>query len=382
MLLDIKKEINKKIPLLKNINKEEIKFLINEEILKASEETYISDTEKANLKEKLVNEIIGFGKIEKLINDDEINEIMINGKDNIFIEKKGIIIKTDIILSSEEIENIMQRIVSQVNKSISFAKPIVDARLKNGSRVNIVNYPLALNGPIITIRKFNNKLLEIEDLIANRTITKEAADFLRIAVNQRYNIFISGGTGSGKTTLLNIISNFIDKEERIITIEDSAELKLKKIKNIVSLEARDNNFDKNNIITIRDLLKTSLRMRPDRIIVGEVRGPEAFDMLQAMNTGHDGSLSTGHSNSAQDMLIRLESMVIMGYDIPLEAIRRQIASALDIIVHVSKNKKGERKIIEISQILGYENGKYIIENIFSYDGKKDELRKVGELCER
>lgn len=380
-MINVKDEIDKRIPLLKSTTNNDIKYLINEEILKASEKTFIEDKKKEKIKNDLFNEIIGLGKIEPYLKDKSINEIMINGPENIFVEKNGEIVKTDLKLSSVELDNIIQKIVSKVNKNISFAKPIVDARLKDGSRVNIVNYPIALNGPIVTIRKFSKELLDIDDLINNGTLNNEVAMFLKYIVGKRYNIFISGGTGSGKTTLLNIISNFIDKNERIITIEDSAELKLKHIDNLISLEARDGNYENTSKITIRDLIVTSLRMRPDRIIVGEVRGNETFDMLQAMNTGHDGSLSTGHANSSKDMLTRLESMVIMSFDIPLDAIKRQIASAIEILIHISRDKNGKRKIVEINQILGYQNSGYVFNKLFEYNNVKKTLEKVNDLKE-
>lgn len=378
-MLDVKSKIKNKITKLDDFNKDEIEYVINEEISKASLLTYIDKDKKEEIKNDILDEIIGYGKIEKFINDNDVSEIMINGINDIFIEKHGQIIQTNIHLTYVEIDNIIEKIASEVNKMISIARPILDARLKDGSRVNIVGKPVALNGPIVTIRKFSKELLSASDLINNGTITSEVGEFLKYVVKNKYNIFISGGTGSGKTTLLNIMSNFIEEDERVITIEDSAELKINHIKNLVSLETRDGNINGDNKISIRDLLITSLRMRPDRIIVGEVRGSETFDMLQAMNTGHEGSLSTGHANSSRDMLTRLESMVIMAYDLPLEAIKRQIASAIDIIIHISRNSEGNRKIVEISQISGYEEGHYVMNEIYKYDYNKNEIIKVGGL---
>ena len=378
-MLNIKSEIKNKITKLKNIDSNEIEYVINDELSKASIYTYINPKDKLVLKDEILSEILGYGKIEKYIKDKSVSEIMINGISNVFVERDGQIIETDLKLSYEEIDNIIEKIASEVNKSISIAKPILDARLKDGSRVNVVGKPVALNGPIVTIRKFSNSLLNIDDLISNETITSEVSNFLEYIVEKKYNIFISGGTGSGKTTLLNIISNFINEDERVITIEDSAELKINNVKNIVTLETRDGNANGENGITIRDLLITSLRMRPDRIIVGEVRGTETFDMLQAMNTGHEGSLSTGHANSSNDMLTRLESMVIMAYDLPLEAIKRQIASAIDIIIHISRNEEGKRKVVEINQIINYSDGKYNINKLFTYDYNKNKIIKVGNL---
>ncbi|MCQ2910564.1 MAG: CpaF family protein [Clostridia bacterium] len=378
-MLDVKSKIKNKITKLDDFNKDEIEYVINEEISKASLLTYIDKDKKEEIKNDILDEIIGYGKIEKFINDSDVSEIMINGINDIFIEKHGQIIQTNIHLTYAEIDNIIEKIASEVNKMISIARPILDARLKDGSRVNIVGKPVALNGPIVTIRKFSKELLSASDLINNGTITSEVGEFLKYIVKNKYNIFISGGTGSGKTTLLNIMSNFIGEDERVITIEDSAELKINHIKNLVSLETRDGNINGDNKISIRDLLITSLRMRPDRIIVGEVRGSETFDMLQAMNTGHEGSLSTGHANSSRDMLTRLESMVIMAYDLPLEAIKRQIASAIDIIIHISRNSEGNRKIVEISQISGYEDGHYVMNEIYKYDYNKNEIIKMGGL---
>lgn len=379
---NIKNSVKKTISELKDLNPFEIELIIDNEISNACMETYVDSEERIKLKKEIMHEIVGYGKIEQFMNDNSINEIMVNGTDNVFIERNGKLFKTEEQLNEEELENLIHKIAAEINKSISISKPIVDGVLKDGSRVNIVGLPIAINGPTITIRKFANRILTIEDIIKNNTITKDIADFLKYLVINKYNIFVSGGTGSGKTTLLNVLSNFIEENERVITIEDAAELQIKHIKNLVRLQTRDTNISNENKITIKDLVITSLRMRPDRIIVGEVRGNEAFDMLQAMNTGHDGSLSTGHANSSFDMLTRLESMVIQTYDVPLEAIKRQIASALDIIIHVSRTEKGERKIVEIKQIMGYRDNKYLFNDLYAFDKSKNGLIKKGDLIEK
>lgn len=380
MLDEIKREVKRRLSSIGLSSESDVRYIITSEILKYHEKHQLTSEEKEAIEEELVNEICGYGKIEKYIADSSITEIMINGTESIYIERKGMLEKTKEKLDKTELDIIIQKIVLFVNKQISVANPIVDARLKDGSRVNIILNPIALNGPIVTIRKFSNKVLDVKDLIKNETMTEEVADFLKEVVEKKLNVFISGGTGSGKTTLLNILSNFINKNERIITIEDSAELQIHSVDNLVKLEARENNLEGFGEITIMDLIIASLRMRPDRIIVGEVRGKETFDMLQAMNTGHSGSLSTGHANSSKDMLTRLESMVLMKVDMPLDAIRRQIASAIDVIVHISRNEKGERKIVEVNQILGFEKGSYKINKIFEY--KNGSIIKVGELYEK
>lgn len=382
MINKLKNVIKEKIANTVDISNDEIKLVISTELLKSSEKNYIEYETRKKLEKEIYDEIIGYGKIEEFLNDVRVTEIMINGIQDVFIEKEGILEKTNITFTKVELDIIIQKIVSQVNKSINVSNPIVDARLKNGARVNIVMPPIALNGPIVTIRKFSKKILDGDDLIKKGSITLEIEELFKNIIKNKKNIFISGGTGSGKTTLLNVLSNYIDSSERIITIEDSAELQINKISNIVKLEARSNNIEGTGEITIRDLIRTSLRMRPDRIIVGEVRGKETFDMLQAMNTGHSGSLSTGHANSAKDMLTRLESMIIMNLEMPLEAIKRQIASAIDFIIHIARYENGERKVEEIVQILGYENGKYHIHKIYEYDCVKKTIKKIGDVLEK
>lgn len=320
--------------------------------------------------------------IEPFIHDQEITEIMINGPDKIFIEKNGVIQKTDVRFESRErLEDIIQVIVGKVNRSVNEAEPIVDARLEDGSRVNVVLPPIALNGPIVTIRKFPEKPMTIEDLIRYESITHEAAEFLDKLVKSKYNIFICGGTGSGKTSFLNALSSLIPPNERIVTIEDSAELQLSSIENLVRLETRNANTEGKGEIRMKSLIRTSLRMRPERIIVGEVRGEEALDMLQAMNTGHDGSMSTGHANSTRDMLSRLETMVLMAAPLPLDAIRKQIASALDIMIFLSRLRDHSRRTMEISEVLGYKDGVIELNPLFAfeYEGEAPDGRVIGRL---
>lgn len=317
---------------------------------------YCSITQRQSIAQQVYSAIRGYGLLDTIIFDDTITEVMINGPDNIFIEKNGQLMQLDKKFESErKLEDVIQRIVGLAGREVSQANPIVDTRLKDGSRVNVVLPPIALCGPTVTIRKFSKEPMTIEKLIKYGSLTKEIADKLELLVRAKYNIFICGGTGSGKTTFLNALSNYIPKTERVITIEDSAELQIVGIANLVRLETRNANQTGTGEITIRDLIKSSLRMRPERIVVGEVRGGEALDMLQAMNTGHDGSLSTGHANSTHDMLSRLETMVLQGAaGLPLEAIRQQIASAVDIIIHLSRLRDHSRKTMEITEVVGFD----------------------------
>lgn len=332
--------------------------------------------QKEEIRELVFNILRGNDVLEDLINDDSITEIMVNGYENIYIERNGRLYKTEIkFFSEKDLEDLIQRIVSPINRSVNESHPIVDAHLENGDRVNVVLPPVSLVGPVLTIRKFGKHQLTIDDLTEgeNPFMSEEAAEFLKMLVRTKHNLFISGGTGSGKTTLLNILSNFIPEDERIITIEDSAELKLTNVKDLISMEKRNANDQNVGEITIRDLIKTSLRMRPDRIIVGEVRGEETIDMLQAMNTGHDGSLSTGHANSAEDMLSRLETMAVIGTDMPISAIRDQISSAVDYIVHISRMHDKSRKLLEISEVLRDKDGKPCLNKIYEYNYKTGKL---------
>lgn len=329
---------------------------------------YVGTQDRKTIIDNIVNSMKRLGPLQPLIDDPSITEIMINGPTNVFIERSGRLYKTDTTFKSKkQLEDIIQKIVSRVNRTVDTSNPICDARLEDGSRVNIVLDPIAIEGPIVTIRKFPEKVIMFDDLISWGAITPEATEFLKNCVRAKYNIFVSGGTGSGKTTFLNALSNFIPADERIITIEDSAELQIKTVPNIVRMETRNANTEGKGEINIRDLIKSSLRMRPERIVVGEVRGAEALDMLQAMNTGHDGSLSTGHANSPQDMLSRLETMVLTGADFPMDAIRQQIAAAIDLIVHLGRLSDKSRKTLDIVELCGYENGKYILNPLYRFE---------------
>ena len=336
--------------------------------------------EKAELVDQVYSSIRGFGLLDSILKDDDITEVMINGPKEIFIEKSSRLKKLDEKFESEEkLVDIIRKIVGMAGREVSEANPIVDTRLPDGSRVNVVMPPISLKGPIVTIRKFSKNPMTIEKLLEYGSITQEVADFLELLVRAKYNIFICGGTGSGKTTFLNAVTNFIPKDERIITIEDSAELQIAGIENLVSLETRNANTAGVGRITIQDLIKSALRMRPERIVVGEVRGAEALDMLQAMNTGHDGSLSTGHANSNKDMLSRLETMVLQGAEgLPLAAVRQQIASALDILVHLSRLRDKSRRTMEISEVLGYEGGEILLNPLYKFvEDEKSSLEKVS-----
>ena len=322
--------------------------------------------------------------LQELLEDESITEIMINGLENIFVEKKGEIYQYEKrFVSRKKLEDIAQQIASGCNRTVNEAEPIVDARLPDGSRVNLVLLPVALNGPIITIRKFPKEGITMKHLIAWGSISREAAEFLELLVKAKYNMFISGGTGSGKTTFLNALSQFIPEDERIITIEDNAELRLQSLPNLVRLEARNANMEGEGRIDIRELIRTALRMRPDRVIVGEVRSAETIDMLQAMNTGHDGSLSTGHGNSPKDMIGRLETMVLMGMEIPIEAVQRQIASGIDIIIHLGRMRDKTRKVLEIIEITGYEKGEIQMNTLYEFQEKGSSYGKVrGSLVKK
>ena len=379
---EIKEYIYESIP-YSNLSDEELLEEIEKIVLRKTEDIYMSIDLKIKLTDMVFSSIRGLGILDSILSDDSITEVMINGPDNIFIEKNGRLIELDQKFESQRrLYDIIQRIVGSAGREVNEANPIVDTRLKDGSRVNVVLNPVALNGPIVTIRKFSKVPMSIDKLIQYGSITADIAEKLELLVRAKYNIFISGGTGSGKTTFLNALSNYIPKDERVITIEDSAELQIKGLKNLVTLETRNANTAGSGQITIRDLIKTSLRMRPERIIVGEVRGPEALDMLRAMNTGHDGSLSTGHANSTRDMLSRLETMVLSGAaGLPLEAVRQQIASAIDIIIHLARLRDKSRKTMEITEIVGYENGKILLNPlyVFEEDGKTTFEKVSGSL---
>ena len=378
----IRHNVYQNLDIARNITDDELYSVIDSCIYDASRQKIISIRQKEELRNRIYNSIKKLDILQELLENPDITEIMVNGKDNIFYEKSGYIEKWNKHFDSEQkLADIAQRIAAMSNRMVNEACPIVDTRLEDGSRVNIVLPPVAMDGPVITIRKFYDKPLTIDRLIELGTITEEAAHFLEKLVKSRYNIFISGGTGSGKTTFLNVLSDYIPDDERVITIEDSAELQLHNIKNLVRLEARMANSEGNNAVAIRDLIKSSLRMRPDRIVAGEVRGAEALDMLQAMNTGHDGSLSTGHGNSPKDMLTRLETMVLMGMNMPIDAIRTQIASAIDIIVHLARQRDKSRKVVQIAEVGDYKNGEIELTPLFRFveKGEGKDGRILGEL---
>ena len=355
----IRQEVMESIDLSVDVSDEEILKLIRNKIIEQAKIQPISLADRKRVEGHVFNSLRKLDVLEDLLKDEEITEIMINGPKNIFIEKNGRVEKSSEQFSSEEkLNDVIQSIVANTNKIVNESNPIVDTRLSDGSRVNIVLPPAAVDYSILSIRKFPKEQMTMERLKAYGSISDEQIEFLKKLVISGYNIFVSGGTGSGKTSFLNALGEFIPEDERVITIEDSAELQLKNVRNLVRLEARNANLEGNNEITIRDLLKSSLRMRPDRIVVGECRGAEALEMLQAFNTGHDGSLSTGHSNSCKDMLSRLETMVLMGAEIPLSAIRQQIASGLDIIVQLGRLRDKSRKLIEITEVLDLEMMRY------------------------
>ena len=362
------------------LSDEALDVWIAKEIERLLGEEQLTVGEKAELADQVFSSIRGFGLLDSIMKDDEITEVMINGAKEIFIEKNGHLKKLEEQFESEDkLVDIIRKIVGQAGREVSEANPIVDTRLPNGSRVNVVMPPISLGGPIVTIRKFSKNPMTIETLLEYGSITEEVAGFLELLVKAKYNIFICGGTGSGKTTFLNAVTNFIPRDERIITIEDSAELQIAGIDNLVRLETRNANTAGVGRITIQDLIKAALRMRPERIVVGEVRGAEALDMLQAMNTGHDGSLSTGHANSNKDMLSRLETMVLQGAEgLPLAAVRQQIASAVDILIHLSRLRDKTRKTMEISEVLGYENGEILLNPLYEFlEDKNSTLEKVS-----
>ncbi len=377
----LRKKVIDAMDLFREVTEEELYEAIDRCLIDFSRQEYIGIQDKLKLRKDIFNSIRRLDVLQELIEDPEITEIMVNGPKHIFIEKEGRLYKSEQYFeSTQKLEDVIQQIVSHSNRVVNEACPIVDSRLADGSRVNIVLAPIAMEGPVITIRKFPEHPITIERLIELEAISQEVSEFLRQLVIAGYNIFISGGTGSGKTTFLNVLSNYIPQEERIITIEDSAELQIRNIPNLVRLEVRNANTEGSREITIRELIKTALRMRPDRIIVGEVRDAAAADMLQAMNTGHDGSLSTGHANSPSDMLSRLESLVLLGADIPLLAIRKQIASAIDIIVHLGRMRDRSRRLLQITEVLDCRNGEIALNPIYFFEETGEEKGRVcGKL---
>ncbi len=346
---------------------EEILAVIDEEICKEARERTIPLNWRKELRMQVFHSLRKLDVLQELLNEDDITEIMVNGEEHIFYERAGEVVEWEKSFSSrEKLEDIIQQMVGNHNRMVNEAKPIADTRLEDGSRVNVVLPPVALDGPVVSIRKFPKHPILMEQMVVQESISRECADFLDMLVKAGYNIFISGGTGSGKTTFLNALSEFIPKTERIITIEDSAELQLQGIANLVRLETRNEGAEGNLAISIRDLIRTALRMRPDRIIVGEIRGAECLDMLQAMNTGHDGSLSTGHANGCQDMVSRMETMVLMGMELPLTAIRAQIAAGVDILVHLGRLRDKSRRMLSIMEMAGAEGGEIQLNPLYEF----------------
>lgn len=378
----VEEGLRQKIDLSREVSDEEVREMIDEMVIHCSRQYALSLKDRQQLGREIFDAIRRMDILQELVEEEEVTEIMINGTQGIFIERKGRLFQWDKnFASKEKLEDVIQQIVAKCNRAVNEASPIVDARLENGARVNIVLAPVALNGPIVTIRRFPSHPIGMTDLLTYGSLTNEAALNLEKWVKAGYNIIISGGTGSGKTTFLNALSQYIPSTDRVITIEDSAELQLQGIPNLVRLETRDSKGEGTTAITIRDLIRSSLRMRPDRIIVGEVRGSEAIDMLQALNTGHDGSLSTGHANSATDMLMRLETMVLMGMELPLSAVRRQIASGVDIIVQLGRLRDKSRKVLEIVEITGYEDGEIVTRPLYQYQetGTDEAGHVMGQL---
>ena len=363
---EIKSRLLEKLDHSMEMEDEAVQELVEKEVWLMGKETYIPLAEKKRLCREIYYAIRKFDVLQELLEDETVTEIMVNGPDHIFIEKEGRLQQWQTAFESEEkLLDVIQQIVAKANRVVNESSPIVDARLF-GSRVHVVLPPVALNGPILTIRRFGKTPLLIPELLRLGSVSQEICTFLEKLVIAGYNIFISGGTGSGKTTFLNALSSFIPRTERIITIEDSAELQIQGNDNLVRLETRNANVEGCKPVTIRDLIRASLRMRPDRIIVGEVRGAEAIDMLQALNTGHDGSLSTGHANSAADMIARLETMVLMGMELPLAAIRRQIAGGVDLIVHLGRLRDKSRRVLSISEVVGYEQGEVLLSVLYEF----------------
>ena len=381
-------QVLQRMDMTRETGDEELQELIRMTLEEASEKEYLPLNEKIELSRELFHAFRKLDILQELLEDPKITEIMVNGTDHIFYEKGGRLFRSERkFMSEERLVDVIQQIVGEANRYVSEASPIVDARLKDGSRVNVVMKPVAVNGPILTIRTFPEEPLTMKKLIDCGSMTEEAAQFIRKLVIAKYNIFVSGGTGAGKTTFLNAMSDFIPKDERIITIEDNAEMQIRGVENLVKLEARGANPEGEGAVTIRDLIRSALRMRPDRIIVGEVRGDETVDMISsAMLNGHSGSMSTGHANNPTDMLHRLETMMLMGIDLPLAAVQRQIASALDIIIHLGRLRDKSRKVLQITEIGRYESGKIHTKTLYEFreegmeHGKiKGRLMKVAEL---
>lgn len=383
VIMEIQEVILQKLDINSSISDQTILSLIEESVLRFAHTVYLSMDEKKEVIQRTFYAIRKLDVLQEILEDQEITEIMVNGPDQIFIEKQGRLEPyPKKFLSKEKLEDVIQQIVGKVNRTVNESSPIVDVRLQDGSRVNVVLPPVAINGPIVTIRKFPADPITMEYLVSIQSITMQAAEFLKKLVQAKYNIFISGGTGSGKTTFLNALSAYIPKEERIITIEDSAELQIQNIPNLVRLEVRNANLEGKNEVTIRDLIRSALRMRPDRIILGEVRDAAAYDLLSVMNTGHDGSLSTGHANSPKDMLRRLEALVLTAVDIPLLAVRSQIASAIDIVVQLGRLRDRSRKVLEIDEMIGMDGTEIIMKPLYCFkeQGEDEKGNVIGQLA--
>lgn len=380
-----------RMDMTKDTAEEELQDIILEVLEEASRDEFIPLSDKIRISRELFNSFRRLDILQDLLEDEEVTEIMVNGTEHIFYEKGGRLYRSDRrFISEERLGDVIQQIAGEANRYVNEASPIVDARLADGSRVNVVLKPVAVNGPILTIRKFPPDAITMDQLVRMGSLTRDAAEFIRKLVGAKYNIFVSGGTGAGKTTFLNAMSDYIPKDERIITIEDNAELQIQGVENLVRLEARGANLEGEGAVTIRDLIRAALRMRPDRIIVGEVRGEETVDMISsAMLNGHSGSMSTGHANNPADMLHRLETMMMMGIDLPLAAIQRQIASALDVIIHLGRLRDKSRRVMRIEEITGYEEGRIMTETLYEFreegmehETVKGNLVKVGEIRKR
>lgn len=382
---ELRRKVQERMDYGRDLTDEEVEENIDEVLMAQENLALYPVNMRRRLRKEIFDSLRRLDMLQLFVDDSSVTEIMINGMDHIFIEKEGQIKELEAGFDSmDKLQDVIQQIVAGCNRVVNEASPIVDARLANGARVNIVMNPVALNGPIVTIRRFPDKPITMEQLIVSQSVSAEAAQLLAKLVQAKCNIFISGGTGSGKTTFLNALSHFIPSDERVITIEDSAELQLQGIANLVRLETRNSNVEGCAEITIRDLIRSALRMRPDRIIVGEVRGAEAIDMMQCLNTGHDGSMSTGHANSARDMLSRLENMVLMGMELPLAAIRQQIASGIDVIVHLGRLRDKSRRVLEVTEVVGYEDDKIMLNPLYQFEeeGQDDENKVVGRLWKK
>lgn len=380
---EIKKRLLEEIDLSQDISDGELQRMIQKAVSRYGRGHLLSLSQRAAFERQIFNSFRKLDILQELLDDPEVTEIMVNGPKHIFYEKMGRIYPWDKgELSEEKLADMIQQIVGSANRTVNEASPIVDTRLADGSRVNVVLSPISIDGSSISIRKFSNTPMTLRRLVELESISQEAAGMLILLVKAGYNIFVSGGTGSGKTTFLNALSEHIPGEQRVVTIEDSAELQMKSIQNLVRLETRNANVNGAEAVTIRDLIRTALRMRPDRIIVGEVRGAETLDMLQAMNTGHDGSLSTGHANSSEDMLNRLETMILMGMELPMEAIRRQIASGIDILVHLGRMRDRTRKVLQISELAGIRDGQIRLHTLYRFQEKEEREGRISGIWEK